>query len=78
MTPASMHPFKGNIDLAKLEQVLTEQPGRVPYVCIGTTVNMAGGQPISLENLRLRRCAPPPLQNPLRGTSVLRQHQTQQ
>ena len=53
--PASTHPFKGNIDLAKLEQVLTEEPGRVPYICIGATVNMAGGQPISLENLRAVR-----------------------
>ena len=53
--PVSTHPFKGNIDLAKLEQVLTAEPGRVPYVCIGATVNLAGGQPISLENLRAVR-----------------------
>jgi tyrosine phenol-lyase len=53
--PASLHPFKGNVDLAALEKVLVENPGRVPYVCIGATVNMAGGQPISLENLRAVR-----------------------
>jgi len=53
--PVSPHPFKGNADLAALEHVLVEHPGRVPYVCIGATVNMAGGQPISLENLRAVR-----------------------
>ncbi len=50
--PDSLHPFKGNVDLDKLERVLVDNPGRVPYVCVGATVNMAGGQPISLENLR--------------------------
>ena len=53
--PASEHPFKGNVDLAKLEQVLSENPGRVPYVSVAATVNMAGGQPISIENLRAVR-----------------------
>jgi tyrosine phenol-lyase len=50
--PASEHPFKGNVDLAKLEQVIAEY-GReaIPYVSIAATVNMAGGQPISLDNL---------------------------
>ena len=53
--PSSEHPFKGNVDLVKLEQVLKENPGRVPYVSIAATVNMAGGQPISIENLRAAR-----------------------
>ncbi|MGD1095430.1 MAG: tyrosine phenol-lyase [Bryobacteraceae bacterium] len=53
--PASNHPFKGNVDLAKLEQVLDENQGRVPYVSVAATVNMAGGQPISIENLRAVR-----------------------
>jgi tyrosine phenol-lyase len=53
--PASEHPFKGNVDLQKLEDVLRSNPGRVPYVSIAATVNMAGGQPISLENLRAVR-----------------------
>jgi tyrosine phenol-lyase len=52
---ASEHPFKGNVDLEKLESVLRENPGRVPYVSIAATVNMAGGQPISLANLRAVR-----------------------
>src|SRR6478609_305624 len=50
--PSAILPFKGNIDLAKLERVLTENPGHVPYVCLAATVNMAGGQPISMANAR--------------------------
>jgi len=54
--PASEHPFKGNVDLAKLEAVISEYgASRIPYVSIAATVNMAGGQPISLENLRAVR-----------------------
>lgn len=50
--PASTHPFKGNVSLGKLE-ALIESVGaaRIPYVAIAATVNMAGGQPISLANL---------------------------
>ncbi|MBI4908838.1 MAG: tyrosine phenol-lyase [Acidobacteria bacterium] len=53
--PASEHPFKGNVDLDKLEHVLKANPGRVPYVSVAATVNMAGGQPISLANLQAVR-----------------------
>lgn len=54
--PLSLHPFKGNIDLAKLEDIFTTHGSeRVPYVSVAATVNMAGGQPISLENLRAVR-----------------------
>ncbi len=54
--PTSTYPFKGNVDLAKLEHLFdTVRPEKVPYVCIAGTVNMAGGQPISLENLRAVR-----------------------
>ncbi len=54
--PNSLHPFKGNVDLAKLEAVIREHgASRVPYVSVAATVNMAGGQPISLENLRATR-----------------------
>jgi tyrosine phenol-lyase len=48
----SAHPFKGNVDLDQLETVLREHPGAVPFVSLGLTVNAAGGQPISLANLR--------------------------
>jgi len=53
--PASEHPFKGDVDLDKLESVLRANPGRVPYISLAATVNMAGGQPISLANLRAVR-----------------------
>lgn len=49
--PASTHPFKGNFDIEKLETILRENSGRIPYIAAAATVNMAGGQPISLENL---------------------------
>lgn len=54
--PASRHPFKGNVDLQKLEDVLKKH-GRekVPYLCLAATVNMAGGQPVSMENVRAVR-----------------------
>ena len=54
--PASEHPFKGNVDLSKLQAVIDEHgPGKIPYVCIATAVNMAGGQPLSLANLKAVR-----------------------
>jgi len=54
--PESEHPFKGNVDLNKLQQLIDEVgPEKIPYVAIATTVNMAGGQPISLENLKAVR-----------------------
>lgn len=54
--PQNQHPFKGNVDLKKLEAIIEKHGAeKIPYVCIATTVNMAGGQPISLENLRAVR-----------------------
>jgi tyrosine phenol-lyase len=54
--PESEHPFKGDVDLAKL-QVLVREVGaeRIPYISVAATVNMAGGQPISMGNLRAVR-----------------------
>ncbi len=52
----SEHPFKGNVDLGKLEALIDQYGSeKIPYVCIATTVNMAGGQPISMSNLRAVR-----------------------
>ncbi|MCB0767911.1 MAG: tyrosine phenol-lyase [Flavobacteriales bacterium] len=54
--PRSNFPFKGNVDLAKLERVIGEHGAeKIPYVSIATTVNMAGGQPIALANLKALR-----------------------
>ena len=49
----SLHPFKGNVDLQKLTDLI-ERVGaeRIPYISVAATVNMAGGQPISMANLR--------------------------
>jgi tyrosine phenol-lyase len=50
---SSLHPFKGNIDLQKLTDLIKKVGAeRIPYICIAGTVNMAGGQPISMANLR--------------------------
>lgn len=46
-------PFKGNIDLRKLEALIDRVgANKIPYVCVAATVNMAGGQPISMANLK--------------------------
>jgi tyrosine phenol-lyase len=54
--PQDQHPFKGNIDLDKL-QTLIDKVGaeNIPYVSLAGTVNMAGGQPVSMENVRALR-----------------------
>lgn len=47
------HPFKGNVDIAKLDRVVREVgAARVPYVSLEGNVNMAGGQPFSMANLK--------------------------
>ncbi len=54
--PDSEYPFKGDIDLNKLQALIDEVGAdKIPYVAMATTVNMAGGQPISLKNLKAVR-----------------------
>ena len=51
--PENNHPFKGNVDLEKLDKLVKKYGAkRIPYVSIATSVNMAGGQPISMKNLK--------------------------
>ena len=45
-------PFKGNVDPAKLEKVLQEHNDRIPFIIVTITNNTAGGQPVSMQNLR--------------------------
>jgi tyrosine phenol-lyase len=54
--PEDLSPFKGNVDLVKLERLIAEVGAeRIPYVSLAGTVNMAGGQPFSIENLKALR-----------------------
>lgn len=45
-------PFKGNVDPKKLEKVLQESADKVPFVIVTITNNTAGGQPVSMQNLK--------------------------
>jgi len=48
-----IHPFKGNIDLNKLENVLNSVPSeKIPFIIVTVTCNSSGGQPVSMQNLR--------------------------
>jgi len=49
-------PFKGNVDLKKLQALIDRVGGeKIPYICVAVTVNLAGGQPVSMENIRAVR-----------------------
>ena len=45
-------PFKGEVDCAKLEKALAENAEKVPFIIVTITNNTAGGQPVSMKNLR--------------------------
>lgn len=49
----AIHPFKGNVDLAKFEALIKKVgANKIPYITIGAPVNMAGGQPVSMQNMK--------------------------
>lgn len=51
--PTARHPFKGNVDLNKLQAVIDQYGAdKIPYVSLAATVNLAGGQPVSMANIR--------------------------
>jgi tryptophanase len=51
-----LHPYKGNVDLNKLETVLKSVPSeKIPFIIITVTCNSSGGQPVSMENLKAIR-----------------------
>lgn len=45
-------PFKGEVDPAKLEKALAENAEKIPFIIVTVTNNTAGGQPVSMKNLR--------------------------
>ncbi len=54
--PESEHPFKGNVDIARLERLIAREGAKnIAYVSLAGTVNMAGGQPVSMECVRAVR-----------------------
>lgn len=54
--PTNLHPFKGNIDLDKLENLIKREGAKkIAYISLAGTVNMAGGQPVSMANVKALR-----------------------
>jgi len=52
LQPSLIHPFKGNIDLGRVEEVLKANAHRIPFGMITVTNNTGGGQPVSMANIR--------------------------
>jgi len=52
LQPSTIYPFKGNIDIQRVEEVLKKESGRIPFGMITITNNTGGGQPVSMANIR--------------------------
>ena len=52
LQPALIYPFKGNIDLERVEAVLQKEGARIPFGMLTVTNNTGGGQPVSMANIR--------------------------
>lgn len=51
--PDNLHPFKGNVDIQKFEDLIKKVGAdKIPYISVAGTVNMAGGQPVSMQNIK--------------------------
>ena len=50
--PFIIHPFKGNLDLNLLKDILKNSKNKIPFVIITLTCNNAGGHPVSMENIK--------------------------
>ncbi len=54
--PANLHPFKGNVDLDKVQAIIDKHGAEnIAYISVAGTVNMAGGQPVSMANIKALR-----------------------
>ncbi len=52
LQPSTVHPFKGNIDLERVGELLAREAARIPFGMLTLTNNSGGGQPVSMANLR--------------------------